>query len=617
MALTNGTPNADTLTGTDEVNDTLNGLGGNDSLNGMGGNDVLNGGAGDDTLMGDIGADLLNGDAGNDVLNGGGNGNTTPDTLNGGAGDDTLIGGSGPDLLNGGGGNDVFGSGDNDPMDGFTDTLDGGSGRDRVDYSNISVQGIAVDLATGTADDHLGFSGIMDILRNIEEVIGSSNTDTLSGDDGGNLFRGGAGADILDGWDGRDWADYTGSDAGVTVNLGATKDSDGFVTASGGHAEGDKLKNMEHLIGSAHGDNLTGDGGNNILRGAAGADTLDGGGGNDRLDYSTSDAGVTVNLGGTPNSDGFVTASGGHAEGDMIRNFENIRGSAFADTLFGTEAKNVFIGGAGADTIDGFGNRRDTINYKHSDAGVQVDLRTTKKDPVTKATLTDTSRVDENGYITARGGHAEGDKLKGIGNIIGSDFDDVLKGHRRTDDANGNNVFRGGGGADMIYGRGGRDMVDYRDSKEGVTVSLVDGTVNSGGTAEGDVLYSIERVRGSKHADVLIGDVGNNRIRGEGGADTMTGGGGSTDYDTFIFADDWADGTVITDFDADYDAIVYTGLDTDDLTAATHDRDGDGTADGIIVTLNGNDLILWDLSHEDILDEDGDLNATGLGIFFV
>ncbi|MBC6438673.1 MAG: hypothetical protein GDA52_11235 [Rhodobacteraceae bacterium] len=367
MALTNGTPNADTLTGTDEVNDTLNGLGGNDSLNGMGGNDVLNGGAGDDTLIGDIGADLLNGDAGNDWLDGGG-------------ANDTLNGGAGADVLNGGGGNDVFGFGVFDPSDGSLDTLDGGSGRDLVDYSNIHFAGIAVDLATGTATDAHGVPGQTDTLRNIEDVIGGSfaSGDTLLGNARGNLFRGGAGADTLDGRGGRDWADYTGSDASVVVNLGGTKDSDGYISGSGGHAEGDKLKNMEHLIGSAHGDNLTGDGGNNILRGAAGADTLDGGGGNDRLDYSTSDAGVTVNLGGTPNSDGFVTASGGHAEGDMIRNFENIRGSAFADTLFGTEAKNVFIGGAGADTIDGFGNHRDTINYKHSDAGVQVDLRTTK-----------------------------------------------------------------------------------------------------------------------------------------------------------------------------------------------------------------------------------------------
>ncbi|MBC6438672.1 MAG: hypothetical protein GDA52_11230 [Rhodobacteraceae bacterium] len=127
----------------------------------------------------------------------------------------------------------------------------------------------------------------------------------------------------------------------------------------------------------------------------------------------------------------------------------------------------------------------------------------------------------------------------------------------------------------------------------------------------------MERVRGSKHADVLIGKDGNNRIRGEGGADTLTGGGGSADFDTFIFAEDWDDGTVITDLDTDFDVITYKGLDTDDLTFATQDRDDDGTADGMIMTLNGNDLILWDVAYDDLVDEDGDLNEDSLFLFIV
>ncbi|MBC6442475.1 MAG: calcium-binding protein, partial [Rhodobacteraceae bacterium] len=445
------------------------------------------------------------------------------------------------------------------------------------------------------------------ILRNIEEVIAGGNADTLLGDDGGNLFRGGAGADTLDGRGGRDWADYTGSDAGVTVDLGGTQDSDGYISASGGHATGDKLKNMEHIIGSDHADTLTGDAGNNLFRGGAGADSLDGGDGRDRLDYSTSDAGVTVSL-----VDGTVN-SGGHAQGDRTTGFENIIGSAFADTLTGNNSKNVFIGGAGADTInggDGQGDdHRDTVNYRHSDAAVRVDLATQRKTGAGQWE-TDTTRVDANGFVTARGGHAEGDKLKNVEHIIGSAFDDVLKGHRRTNDSDGHNTFRGGEGADRIYGRGGRDTADYRDSREGVTVSLVDGTVNSGGTAEGDRLYSIERLRGSRFADTLTGDDGSNRIRGEGGADTLTGG-GSSDYDTFVFKEDWADGTVITDLDVDFDIIHYSGLDLDDLTIATHDRDGDGENDSTTITLNGNALVLWDVDDEDLSE------STILSLFVV
>ncbi|MBC6438777.1 MAG: hypothetical protein GDA52_11785 [Rhodobacteraceae bacterium] len=558
-------------------------------LRGFSGNDALTGGAYDDSL-----------DAG-----------PGDDTLNGGGGADTLIGGIGADDINGGAGDDMFGeSGGLD--DGARDTLDGGSGRDTVDYSNIYWYGINVDLVAGTAT-YIDGDANTDILRNIEVIIGTDPDagdpsvanagDTLSGDDRGNTFRGGLGHDILDGRGGRDWADYTGSDAAVTVNLGATKDSDGFVAASGGHATGDKLKNMEHLIGSEHGDVLTGDGGNNTLRGAAGADTLDGGAGRDRLDYRDSDAGVTVNL-------ATGTGSGGHAAGDVIRNFENIRGSDHDDVLTGNGSKNVFVVGAGNDTIDGGGSNKNVVNYAHADAAVWVDL-----DDMTGGDAP-VSRTDADGFITVRG-PGGGDKLKNINGIIGSAFDDALKGHRGFG-AEARDVFRGGEGADRIHGRGGRDTADYRDSDEGVTVSLVNGTVNSGGTAQGDRLYSIENVRGSRFADSLTGDDGNNRIRSEGGADTLTGGGDGSDRDTFIFVEDWADDTVITDFELGTDEIKYVGLDLNRVSFANHDDDGDGTNDSVTVTLDGTGpVLLLQGADYDVLMDDGVVGASGLGIFFV
>ena len=457
-------------------------------------------------LRGILGNNTLNGGPGDDILNGGGE----DDILNGGGGDDTLFGGNGPDILNGGAGDDLFGI-DGELLDAFTDTLDGGSGRDTVDYSASRRIAVNVDMVAGTVT-YTGVDESTDILRNIEVIIGSSfaGGDTLSGDDRSNTFRGGLGHDILDGRGGRDWADYTGSNAGVTVDLGVTKDSDGFVGASGGHATGDKLKNMEHIIGSGHADVLAGDGGNNTLRGGAGADTLNGGGGRDRLDYRDSDAGVSVSL-----VDGTVN-SGGTAEGDVTGNFENIRGSDHGDVLTGNSGRNVFVVGDGADTIDGGGSNRNVVNYRRADAAVWVDL-----DDMTGGDAP-VSRVDENGFITVRG-PGGGDKLKNINGIIGSDFDDTLKGHRGKG-AEAKDVFRGGEGADKIYGRGGRDRVDYRDSKEGVTVSLVDGTVNSGGTAEGDRLYSIENLRGSHHNDTLTGDDQNNKINGGRGDDSMSGG---------------------------------------------------------------------------------------------
>ncbi|MFZ3184551.1 MAG: Ig-like domain-containing protein, partial [Pseudomonas sp.] len=110
--LTNGSEDADTLTGT-SGNDLIRGYAGNDTLNGGDGNDLLYGGAGRDTLNGGIGNDQLHGGVGIDTLNGGvGNdlliGEAGNDLLFGDAGADILRGGLGSDQLTGGANNDLF-----------------------------------------------------------------------------------------------------------------------------------------------------------------------------------------------------------------------------------------------------------------------------------------------------------------------------------------------------------------------------------------------------------------------------------------------------------------------------------------------------------------------------
>src|SRR5690606_9356593 len=72
------------------------------------------------------------------------------------------------------------------------------------------------------------------------------------------------------------------------------------------------------------------------------------------LDYSTSNAAVNVNL-----QD--MTATGGHATGDVLSGVDGIIGSAFDDTLIGFDQvglsgdiyTNLFYGGAGNDHMDG------------------------------------------------------------------------------------------------------------------------------------------------------------------------------------------------------------------------------------------------------------------------
>ena len=61
---------------------------------------------------------------------------------------------------------------------------------------------------------------------------------------------------------GSDAADYSGSNAGVTVNLATG-------AVNGGQATGDTIVNIENAFGSDHNDTLTGDGSANILRAEA------------------------------------------------------------------------------------------------------------------------------------------------------------------------------------------------------------------------------------------------------------------------------------------------------------------------------------------------------------
>ena len=156
-------------------------------------------------------------------------------------------------------------------------------------------------------------------------VSGSAFADTLTGDGaakccgagGDDVLAGGAGADALDGGSDVDTADYSASSA-LVIALG-------FGIGHGGDAEGDTLRNIETLVGSAFDDQLIGSSLDDTLVGGAGNDTLIGGGGADHLDggdgvlditsYTDSSAGVTIDL-------SLGTGHGGTAEGDTLSGIE-------------------------------------------------------------------------------------------------------------------------------------------------------------------------------------------------------------------------------------------------------------------------------------------------------
>lgn len=443
----------------------------------------------------------------------GGSGN---DTITGNSANNTLIGGAGADILDGGS-NGAFG--------------------DTASYAGSSA-GVRVSLAGGTGlyGDAQG-----DTLTGIENLIGSSHSDTLiggngvnrldggdgndflfdfaTGDDimnggGGNdTMQGGTGADQYDGGTGTDTVRYNNSNAAVIVNLKTN-------SASGGHAQGDTFVSVENLVGSQYADTLTGDdntnrlegfSGDDILMGGLGADVLYGDLGFDTADYSDSATGIDVGI--------YRTGTGGTAEGDTLIYIERIIGSDHDDTL---------IGGGPASQLDG-GDGNDLL-------------------------------FDYSGAATLNGG----------------DGDDLLM---------------GGANGDTMDGGTGIDTARYANSGAGVTVNLVT-NVNSGGDAAGDTLTNIENVVGSQYGDTITGDANNNRIEGLNGDDILKGGlgndalfgGAGADrfvYDTTVWGND-----TIFDFTDGVDRIDLTGsgLTFSDFTVVD-------TAFGIRLDYNDNGTI--------------------------
>lgn len=353
------------------------------------GNDRLVGNGAANHLRGGRGADTLLGGGGNDTLEGG----EGRDGLDAGEGDDTLLGGGGVDVMRGRGGADTLEGGDGDDwLEGGAgaDILRGGGGTDTASYVGGTL-GVTVSLVAGPGGLQPASGGEAegDLLYDIENVTGGSGDDTLTGNNGANWLNGAAGDDVLDGaggndtlvggvgadtlrgGEGRDVVSYAGSLAGVTVSLVAAPGS-GLQSASGGEAAGDALSGFEAVIGSALGDVITGDdgvnviwsrggddtvdggGGNDWIEGGEGADTLDGGAGWDALSYAASSAGVTVRLAQLDGA-GRQFVAGGHATGDLVRNFEHVTGSAWADAISGDGRMNHIAGGGGGDVLEGGG----------------------------------------------------------------------------------------------------------------------------------------------------------------------------------------------------------------------------------------------------------------------
>ena len=596
----------------------------------------LIGSAETDTLTGDGGANTLDGSAGDDTIIGAGG----DDTLLGGLGDDLFLSGAGADFMNGGTGlRDVADySGSASAVDVGVDVAATNLGGDALGDTLLGVE----DLIGSDFDDELTGNTASNILTGgdgSDTINASSNNDTVYGGEGDDHIIGGRGADMIYGGNNGaagDTISYSNSELRVTVDLD-TGGGTGLGTGSG-HSSGDILDGIENIFGSLYNDLLTGDagansingfsgddtiygeggvdqliggGGSDTLYGGAAADTLEGGAGDDILvggsgadtligggngtngdtaSYEGSASGVTVNL--------FAgTASGGDAAGDTFSGIENLLGSSQNDTLTGTSIGNTIDGGAGNDTLYGGvgagddvllgGSGNDTFG---SDQGADaIDGGSGTEDVVDYSASNAAITLTLGAGATNTGGHAAGDIVTTVENVIGSDHDDMITGDNVRNElygGTGDDTLDGGANTDELYGGAGSDLliggtgadtldggadgatgdtVSYVTSALHVTVNLGAGTATGSGHSSGDTLIDIENVIGSTYNDTITGDGQDNRLDGGTGNDSLTGAGGA---DTFAFTEAAFGQDTVTDFADGVDMLDFTaqGWDETDFT---------------------------------------------------
>jgi Ca2+-binding RTX toxin-like protein len=264
-------------------------------------------------------------------------------------------------------------------------------------------------------------------------------------------------------------------------------------------------------------------------------------GGGDKIEASVSytlpDSVENLTLTGTSSINGFGNSMANTILGNAADN--DLRGRVGADSLNGGAGDDTLEGGIGNDTLNG-GSGADTASYYHASKGVTIDLTNT----LAQATV-----------------GAGSDKLTSIENVLGSQFDDNIKG-----DGNAN-VLEGSRGNDTLTGGAGSDTASYEHAKSGVTVTLASlGVGQSTGTTEGiDTLINIENLTGGSFNDTLTGNDNDNFIAGSGGTDSLVGGGGN---DSFFFRDISGAQDTIGDFGNGADHIVL------DSTVMPLDVDG-------------------------------------------
>ncbi|MBL0845222.1 putative Ig domain-containing protein [Pseudomonas mediterranea] len=254
------------------------------------------------------------------------------DTLVGSSGNDTLDGDLGADSLTGGDGNDIYVV--DNAFDSVVET--------NTSTSQIDTVKASVSWTLGANLENLVLTGVSDI-----DGTGNERRNFITGNIANNVLDGAAGNDSMSGGDGNDtyYVDNTGD---TVIETNSNPLTGGIDSVHSRLASYTLASNVENLyIDTPDAANGTGNTLDNTLFAGAGNNVLDGREGNDTVSFAQALAGVTVTLSTSAQQN---TIGSGL---DTLKNFENLTGSAYADTLTGNSGGNILDGGAGNDTLVG------------------------------------------------------------------------------------------------------------------------------------------------------------------------------------------------------------------------------------------------------------------------
>jgi Ca2+-binding RTX toxin-like protein len=384
----------------------------------------------------------------------------------------------------------------------------------------------AIENVLGTS-----FNDVITGDANANYLDGGAGNDLISGLDGDDTLVGGAGNDTLEGGAGNNAVDYGGASGPVTVDLGGD-------SASGADGS-DALSDIQNAFGSSYADTLLGCPANDLLDGRGGNDSIVGGDGNDTLvggaGNNTLDGGAgtdTAVFAGT--IDQYTITAGQPGElivtgPEGVTSLFNVEQLQFADLVLGVQ-----IGSAAADTLTADDNNGALI-----DGGGGNDTITGGggSDALYGDTGNDSLNAGSGGNDTLDGGTGADTMTGGSGDntyYVDNIGDQVIETSGAITLASGLQVAAGslGGGVDKViasinYQLGG--FVENLTLSGAVSLSGIGNDLDNVlvANAAGDSLS------GMAGNDTLTGGDGNDSLNGGTGNDVIDGGAGA---DTAVFA---------------------------------------------------------------------------------